>query len=347
MVGDLGLSETAYGLGASLFFIGYFIFEVPSNVIIERVGRPALVRPDHGLLGPRHLALGFTQNPTMFYILRFLLGACEAGFFPGVLYALTLWFPSGSPRPHGRSFMLVSAIANAIGAAIGGMLLDLDGLMGLKGWQWVFLATGGPGDHPCHRRPFHSAETGRRRAHWLDAEGKAWLRRTLARRSARCKNIDHANPFRVLLDRRVQLSRLLFVAFPLSAYGLSYWLPTVVKGFGVSNTTNGFHQHHSLARCRLRFVVEPAPRRPHRRADLVHRRSCPAWCHLSDLERACSRQCPQVRLLCASPRRASSPASRCCGPYRQVPHGATAAAGIAAINSVGNLGGFVAQNVVP
>ena len=174
----------------------------------------------------------------MFYVLRFLLGAAEAGFFPGVLYALTLWFPQDFRGRMVGWFMIASAIANAVGAAVGGALLDLDGLMGLRGWQWVFLATGGPAiilavvvlvvlpDRP-------------ERARWLDAEGKAWLHGVLEAERAGAHIIDHANPFRVLLDRRVLLLALLFVAFPLSAYGLSYWLPTVVKGFGVSNTTNG------------------------------------------------------------------------------------------------------------
>ena len=144
MVGDLGLSEYAYGLGASLFFIGYFLFEVPSNVIMEKVGARrwfARIMISWGLVT---IALAYTQNTSMFYILRFLLGACEAGFFPGVLYLLTIWFPFSYRARMVGSFMLFSAIANAIGAPIGGMLLDLDGLLGLRGWQWVFIVTGIP-----------------------------------------------------------------------------------------------------------------------------------------------------------------------------------------------------------
>jgi len=144
MVGDLGLSEYAYGLGASLFFIGYFLFEVPSNVIMEKVGARrwfARIMISWGLVT---IALAYTQNTAMFYILRFLLGACEAGFFPGVLYLLTIWFPFSYRAKMVGSFMLFSAIANAVGAPIGGVLLDLDGLLGLRGWQWVFIVTGIP-----------------------------------------------------------------------------------------------------------------------------------------------------------------------------------------------------------
>src|SRR4051794_6718033 len=145
MVGDLGLSEYAYGLGASLFFIGYFFFEVPSNVIMEKVGARrwfARIMISWGLVT---LALAYTQNTAMFYVLRFLLGACEAGFFPGVLYLLTIWFPFSYRAEMVGSFMLFSAIANAIGAPIGGMLLDLNGLLGLKGW----LGVPGDGDSRC------------------------------------------------------------------------------------------------------------------------------------------------------------------------------------------------------
>ena len=143
MVGSLGLSETAYGLGASLFFLGYFLFEVPANVFLERVGARIWFARIMVTWGIVTILLGFTQNAAMFYVLRFLLGAAEAGFFPGVLFALTLWFPHAHRARMIGWFMIASAVANAVGAAIGGALLDLDGLLGLAG-----LAMG----VPRHRR---------------------------------------------------------------------------------------------------------------------------------------------------------------------------------------------------
>jgi len=142
MVGDLGLSETAYGLGASLFFLAYLLFEVPANVMLARVGARAWFARIMVSWGIVTILLGFTQNATMFAVLRFLLGVAEAGFFPGVLFTLTLWFPQSHRARMIGWFMIASALANAVGAAIGGMLLDLDGLLGLRGWQWVFVATG-------------------------------------------------------------------------------------------------------------------------------------------------------------------------------------------------------------
>jgi MFS family permease len=205
MVGDLGLSEYAYGLGASLFFIGYFLFEVPSNVIMEKVGARrwfARIMISWGLVT---IALAYTQNTAMFYTLRFLLGACEAGFFPGVLYLLTIWFPFSYRARMVGSFMLFSAIANAVGAPIGGALLDLDGLLGLRGWQWVFLVTGIPAvvigfitlvyldDRP-------------QTAHFLHPEEKDWLRQTLAAEDRAMRKTSHKNAFRALLDRANALS---------------------------------------------------------------------------------------------------------------------------------------------
>lgn len=135
MVDALGMSEYAYGLGASLFFIGYFLFEVPSNLFLDRFGARVWFARILVSWGIVTILLSYTQNATMFYILRFLLGVCEAGFFPGVLYLLTLWFPSAYRGRMVGLFMIFSALANAVGAPVGGMLLDLDGLLGHAGWQ--------------------------------------------------------------------------------------------------------------------------------------------------------------------------------------------------------------------
>ncbi|MFC6050112.1 MFS transporter, partial [Methylobacterium hispanicum] len=174
MVGDLGLSESVYGLGASLFFLGYFLFEVPANVILERVGARRWFARIMFTWGLITILLGFTQNTSMFYLLRFLLGVAEAGFFPGVLFALTLWFPQSHRARMIGWFMIASAFANAVGAAIGGALLDLDGLLGLKGWQWVFVATGLPA-LVLTVVVLRVLPDGPERAPWLPPEGKAWL----------------------------------------------------------------------------------------------------------------------------------------------------------------------------
>src|SRR5258706_631585 len=209
MVNALGLSEYAYGLGASLFFIGYFLFEVPSNVLLERVGAArwfARIMVSWGLVT---IGLAYTQNATMFYILRFLLGVCEAGLFPGVLYLLTLWFPFEYRGKMVGAFMVFSAIANAVGAPIGGMLLDLNGLAGLGGWQWVFLVTGLPAVIMGIVTLFYLTDRPEQ-ATFLSTEEKDWLAERQASENRTMAKTNHDNPFRALLDPRVLLMALYY-----------------------------------------------------------------------------------------------------------------------------------------
>lgn len=346
MVGDLGLSEYAYGLGASLFFIGYLIFEVPSNVILERVGARRWFARIMVSWGAVTLALAFTQNAAMFYVLRFLLGVCEAGFFPGVLYVLTIWFPFEYRGRMVGQFMIFSAIANAVGAPIGGVLLDLDGTWGLRGWQWVFLATGVPAvimavvtllyldDRPDTAR-------------FLGEREKRWLRQILAEEDRVMNKTLHVNPFAALLDGRVLLMAAYYIAFPLAAYGLSYWLPTIVKGFGVSNTVNGLLNiiPWVIVAVALWAVPTLAARAGKQTAFIVGPALFGAACLVASVY--VPGNAIKFAFLCGAaagifagqPVLWSLPSSFLTG--------ASAAAGLAAINSVGNLGGFIAQNVVP
>ncbi len=315
MVGDLGLSEYAYGLGASLFFIGYFLFEVPSNIFLERVGARRWFARIMVSWGMVTIALAFTSSQAMFYVLRFLLGAAEAGFFPGVLYVLTLWFPFNLRAKMIGSFMIFSAIANAIGAPLGGALLDLDGALGYRGWQWVFVVSGAPAVIMGEDRSMNKTR--------------------------------HGNPLAALLDSRVLLMCLYYIPFPLAAYGLSYWLPTIVKDFGVSNTANGFINIIPWVIVAVALYVVPSMSSKAGRQTpfIVGPALFGALCLL--LSVYVPGNALKFAFLCGAaagifagqPVLWSLPSSFLTG--------ASAAAGLAAINSVGNLGGFIAQNVVP
>lgn len=343
MVDALGLSEAAYGLGASLFFLGYFLFEAPANMILARVGARFWFARIMGSWGLVTLALAFTRDATMFYVLRFLLGVAEAGFFPGVLYVLTLWYPRERRARMVGWFMSASAVASAVGALAGGALLEMDGVAGLAGWQWVFLVTGAPA---VLLVPLVLARLpdGPDKAPFLDAGEKAWLAARLAAEPAAPME---GGAWRALLDRRVLLLSALYVGLPLGAYGLSYWLPTIVKGFGASNLENGALNVIPWACVAIALVAVPrhAARHGASRWHVVG----PMLVAAAGLMGSVLLPGAAVKFAClcvaagavfsAQPVFWTVPQRLLTGPH--------AAAGLAAINSIGNLGGFVAQNAVP
>jgi len=345
MVGDLGMSEYAYGLGASLFFIGYFLFEIPSNLFLNRFGASrwfARILVSWGIVT---IALAYTQSPTMFYVLRFLLGVCEAGFFPGVLYLLTLWFPKDYRGRMIGLFMIFSALANAIGAPLGGMLLELDGFLGYAGWEWVFLATGLPAVIAGIVTFFYLDDTPQK-AKFLTEDEKRWLQDRIASENSGME--DHAdNGFKALTNPRVLLMSLCYVGFPLAAYGLSYWLPTIVKSFGVSDIANGFINIIPWVIVAIALYVVPsaADKSENKTPYIVIPAFVGALCLL--LSALVTNPALQFSFLCVAAAGIFAGQPVFWSLPSRFLKGAGAAAGIAAINSVGNLGGFVAQNVVP
>jgi MFS family permease len=346
MVHDMHLSETAYGLGASLFFLGYLLLEVPSNLALYRFGARRWLTRVMLSWGVVTILLAYAKTPTAFYILRFLLGAAEAGFYPGILFYLTLWFPL---RHRGRLisyFVLGSIAANFLGSIIGGVMLDLDGLLGLRGWQWCFWVTGIPaitiGFALLRSLPDRPAE-----ARFLSAEEKTWLQRRLQAENDSLPVVQERNPLRAILERRVLFMCVWFMFFTLSAYGFSYWLPTVVKSFGVSNTVNGFL--NAIPWLAVACVLWWVPRRSGRGDNPINNilwsSLIGAACFL--ISYVVPGAVPKFVALCIAV---------CCIFVAQpcfwtLPGqflaGANAAAGIAAINSVGNLGGFFGQLLVP
>lgn len=344
MVDALGLSEAAYGLGASLFFLGYFLFEAPANLILSRVGARLWFARIMLTWGAITVALGFTQNTAMFYILRFLLGVAEAGFFPGVLYLLTLWFPQARRAQMVGLFMIASAFANAAGSLVGGALLELDGTAGLAGWQWVFVATGIPAilmvPVVLMKLPSTPGET-----RWLTDAEKSWLAATLAAEAPPERAGESA--WRALADPRVLLLAILYFGMPLGAYGLSYWLPTIVKAFGASNLQNG-----ALNVIPWLFVVAALWAVPRHAA----RYGASRWHIAGPLLIAAASLMGSVLLpgaglkfacLCIAAAAVFSAQPVFWSVPQGLLRGAHAATGLAVINSVGNLGGFAAQNAVP
>ncbi|SEH88267.1 MFS transporter [Tardiphaga sp. OK245] len=232
MNADLGLSATVYGLGAGVFFVGYVLFEVPSNVLLHKLGARiwiARIMLTWGLLSG---AMAFITGPTSFYIVRFLLGVAEAGFFPGMILYLTYWFPASTRVKVTGLFMVAIPLSATIGAPISSALLGLDWLGGMKGWQWMFILEAAPAIILGFVVFFYLTDRPER-AEWLTAEQRGWLaaemeaeRRAIAAQ-ATPHTLGHA-----LRDPRVIGFGLVYFSIVMGSYALGFWLPQIVKGFG-------------------------------------------------------------------------------------------------------------------
>ena len=240
MNADLGFNGTIFGFGAGIFFIGYFIFEVPSNLVLEKVGARVWIARIMFTWGLVSAATALVWNAPSFYAARFLLGAAEAGFFPGVVLYLTYWFPAQHRAKMVGLFMAAVPVSGVIGAPLSGWLLGLDGTLGLRGWQWLFILEGLPSmmlsvvvwrcltDQPCD-------------ASWLTASERTWLQATLARERAHRESVRKYRLAEALGDGRVLRLGLLYLGLVTGLYGVTFWLPQIVKGFGgVSNLEVGF-----------------------------------------------------------------------------------------------------------
>ena len=242
----VGLSEAAFGLGAGLFFIGYFLFEVPSNIFLERVGARlwiARIMISWGIVSaafafiPSIAGVTGASNEAVFYTLRLLLGACEAGFFPGIIFYLTLWFPAVYRARVVSFFMLAIPISSIIGSPISGMLLNLSG-WGLEGWQWLFILEALPSLLVGLGVLFYLTDFPRQ-ARWLQPDEIAWLENVQATEKQNKERVEHLSLLQSLTDTRILLCALVYFCLNAASYGVAFFLPTIIKGFGVSDTQTG------------------------------------------------------------------------------------------------------------
>ncbi len=229
---DLGFSPTVYGAGAGIFFVGYFLFEVPSNLILERVGARLWLARIAITWGIISTAMAWVSSETSFYVVRFLLGLAEAGLLPGILFYFTYWFPT---RERGKAlalFMTGTAISNIIGAPLSTALLGLDGLLGLRGWQIMFVLEGIPSVIMGIAVLYYLTDRPAQ-AKWLSAEEKAWLQRVLAREAAAKEAISGRMTLRLgLTSPRVLLIALLCFFLVSGNFGVVFWMPQLIKALG-------------------------------------------------------------------------------------------------------------------
>jgi ACS family tartrate transporter-like MFS transporter len=233
---DLGFSAAVYGLGSGLFFLSYTLFEIPSNLILARIGVRIWIARIMFTWGVFATAMIFVNDAAMFYVLRLLLGVAEAGFFPGVILYLTHWFPARERARAIGLFMTATAMAGVIGAPISSALLQFDGAWGLRGWQWLFLVEGLPAIllAPVVLRYLTERPAD---ATWLTGEERDWLRREM--------DAEHADTSHAIVTLRGALgsARLWIVSLPyfcivIAFYGISFWLPQIVQASsGLSSAT--------------------------------------------------------------------------------------------------------------
>jgi len=234
MNNDLGLGAEAFGVGAGIFFLGYFFFEVPSNVILEKVGARLWMFRIMFTWGLVSMAMAFAQGPWSFYGLRFLLGVAEAGFFPGMMLYLTYWFPQSQRAKYNSLFFAAIPLSSALGSPLSGYILGFDGFQGLHGWQWLFLLEGLPSCVLAFAVLFVLPDKPARAKFLTDAE-KQFVATTLAREAT-----PPASLWAGLSDRRVWILAVTDIGIIIALYGLGLWLPQIVKAMGFSNLETGF-----------------------------------------------------------------------------------------------------------
>lgn len=235
---DLGLSKAVFGLASSLFFVGYFLFEVPSNLAMQKIGAKIWISRIMISWGIVSVCTAFVQSSEMLYVLRFLLGAAEAGFFPGVILYLTYWIPAKYRARVIATFMVAIPAANFIGSPISGAILSLDGWYGMRGWHWLFILEGVPAVL-LGIAAFFVLSNRPDSAGWLNAEQRNWLSSTLAAENAQRKAIGHISLWQLLRHKHIWVMALIYAGASAAGSTLSVWSPQLLKSFGLDNFTTG------------------------------------------------------------------------------------------------------------
>ncbi len=342
---DLHLSAAAFGFGAGIFFIAYFFLEVPSNLMLERFGARRWIARIMFTWGLISGATAFVRGETSFYAVRVLLGIAEAGFFPGIIFFLTLWFPAVYRARIIGYFMAAIPLSTVIGAPISGLLLGLDGVLGLKGWQWLFILEAVPAlilsfvvyayltDRPAE-------------AEWLPADERDWLVARLRQEHATRDAARRYSVAEALGDPKVLALSVVYFGATATNYGLSFFLPQIVKAFGVSNAQAGLITA-------LPYVVGTIaivwwPRHSDRQLERRFHLAAALFVACAGIAASTALANPVLKMVALTI--AGAGIFACLPVFWTLPtaflSGAAAAGGIALINSIGNLAGFAGPYVV-
>lgn len=342
---DLGFTAAVFGAAAGIFFIAYFLFEVPSNLALDRFGARRWIARIMFSWGILSAAQAWVGGATSFNIVRFLLGAAEAGFFPGVIFYITLWFPSAYRARIVGWFMFAIPISTVVGSPVSGFILNMDGIAGMHGWQWLFIIEAIPSLILTFFVLFYLPD-GPKDARWLSQEQKVWLQSTL---DAERSNRDMLNKIswkQSLLNGRVIALGFVYMGITVPLYGLSFFLPQIIKGFGgLSNVEIGFINAfpYLIGAIAMLFWTRASDARKERKWFLL----VPLACIVVGLVLAAQTSTPVTKMAALT--------LAALGIFGALPifwtlptallSGTAAAAGIAWVNSIGNLGGYLGPTI--
>jgi ACS family tartrate transporter-like MFS transporter len=342
---DLGFSPTVFGFGAGIFFLGYFLFEVPSNLVLEKVGARiwiARVMITWGLISG---AMAFVQGPNSFYALRFLLGAAEAGFFPGIILYLSYWFPARQRAAVTAIFMAAAPLSTVLGSPVSGALLEMHGVLGLSGWQWMFIVEAVPAVILGVVVLFYMTDRPEK-AKWLQEDERNWLVTTMNAEAARKAGTASHSVWRGLADLRVIALSLVYFGTSAGLYTLGIWAPQIIKEFGLSSLQVGFLNALPgiVAIVAMVLWARHSDRSGERTWHVV------GACMLAALGLVLAGFAGTVLAVLLALTLVNIGISSAKPPLWSMPtmflSGSAAAAGIATINSIGNLGGFVGPAMI-
>jgi MFS transporter, ACS family, tartrate transporter len=335
----LGISATAYGFGAGIFFFSYFLFEVPSNLALERFGARkwiARIMMSWGILSG---CTAFVTGEYTFYLVRVLLGIAEAGFFPGIIFYLTLWFPGVYRARIVGWFMAAIPLSSVLGFPVSGMIMGMDGIGGLAGWQWLFIIEAGPAVILAVVVWFYLTDRPAD-AQWLEPDERAWLDKRLANEARQKEEVHGISVLQALFNPKVLALSLVYFGAVATNYGTAFWLPQIVREFGLSNVATGFVSAIPYIVGTIGMVLWG--RRSDQKLERKWHAAFPFLIAAIGIAGSTLLDDPVLKMAALS--------LGAFGVFAVLPvfwtfptaflSGAAAAAGIAAINSIGNLAGF-------
>jgi ACS family tartrate transporter-like MFS transporter len=342
---ELGFGPETYGFGAGIFFAGYLLFEVPSNLALQYFGARiwiARIMISWGLVA---MGMSLVSGPHGLHLMRFLLGVAEAGFFPGIILYLTYWFPAQERARIVSLFMAAVPLATVIGAPLSGVLLGLDGVHGLKGWQWLFVIEGVPAVL-LGLAALMVLDDGPATAKWLSAPERKALGTALAADERAARSQGYSGLFEAITRPHIFALALLYFLIVIGLYGIGFWMPQLIQSFGLPNLTVGLLTAIPYLVASVAMVLcgwhsdRTGERRWHIALPLFVGAAAFAWsAYAFDLLAA------MFALSIATAGIYAAIASFWSLPTA-ILTGTAAAAGLALINSIGNLGGFVGPTVV-